>query len=75
MCAIYRTLSLNNPKLNIDNNPAERLNRGIALLRKNCLLPEAKKADRICPSFIPSPPHARQTSFRSGNGSKMSCLV
>ncbi len=25
------------PKLNIDNNPAERLNRGIAIIRKNYL--------------------------------------
>ena len=24
-------------RLNIDNNPAERLNRGIAIIRKNCL--------------------------------------
>lgn len=28
---------LKNPKLNIDNNPAEQLNRGVAILRKNCL--------------------------------------
>ena len=28
---------LDNPKLNIDNNPAERLNRGVAIIRKNCL--------------------------------------
>lgn len=28
---------LDDPKLNIDNNPAERLNRGIALIRKNSL--------------------------------------
>lgn len=28
---------LDNSKLNIDNNPAERLNRGVALIRKNCL--------------------------------------
>lgn len=34
---------LNNPKLNIDNNPAERLNRGIALLRKNCLFAGSEK--------------------------------
>lgn len=27
---------LNNPKLNIDNNPAEQLNRSVAILRKNC---------------------------------------
>ena len=28
---------LDNPKLNIDNNPAERAIRGIAIMRKNCL--------------------------------------
>ena len=28
---------LKNPKLNIGNNPAEQLNRGVAILRKNCL--------------------------------------
>jgi len=25
---------LDDPKLNIDNNPAERLNRGVALIRR-----------------------------------------
>ncbi|UKI32427.1 MAG: transposase [Lentisphaeria bacterium] len=28
---------LKDSRLNIDNNPAERLNRGIAIIRKNCL--------------------------------------
>ena len=28
---------LKDARLNIDNNPAERLNRGIAIIRKNCL--------------------------------------
>lgn len=28
---------LNNPKLNINNTPAEQLNRGMAILRKNCI--------------------------------------
>ena len=28
---------LKDPRLNIDNNPAERLNRGVAVIRKNCL--------------------------------------
>ena len=28
---------LKDVRLNIDNNPAERLNRGIAIIRKNCL--------------------------------------
>jgi hypothetical protein len=28
---------LDDPKLNIDNNPAERAIRGIAIMRKNCL--------------------------------------
>ncbi len=34
---------LDNPKLNIDNNPAERLNRGVALVRKNCLFASSEK--------------------------------
>ena len=34
---------LNNPKLNIDNNPAERLIRGVALIRKNCLFAGSAK--------------------------------
>ena len=28
---------LKDSRLNINNNPAERLNRGIAIIRKNCL--------------------------------------
>jgi len=28
---------LKDSRLNIDNNPAERLNRGISIIRKNCL--------------------------------------
>jgi len=28
---------LEDSRLNIDNNPAERLNRGVAMIRKNCL--------------------------------------
>ena len=28
---------LDDSRLNIDNNPAERLNRGVAIIRKNCL--------------------------------------
>ena len=34
---------LDNPKLNIDNNPTERLNRGVALVRKNCLFAGSEK--------------------------------
>ena len=34
---------LDNPKLHIDNNPAERLNRGVALVRKNCLFAGSEK--------------------------------
>ena len=30
-------LHVKDARLNIDNNPAERLNRGIAIIRKNCL--------------------------------------
>ena len=32
-----RASLLKDSRLNIDNNPAERLNRGIAIIRKNCL--------------------------------------
>jgi len=28
---------LEDSRLNIDNNPAERLNRGVAIIRRNCL--------------------------------------
>lgn len=37
---------LNDPKLNIDNNPAERLNRGVALIRKNCLFAGSENGGR-----------------------------
>ena len=33
---------LEDSRLNIDNNPAERLNRGIAIIRKNCLFAESE---------------------------------
>ena len=37
---------LTNPKLNIDNNPAERLNRGVALIRKNSLFTGSETGGR-----------------------------
>ncbi|MST98031.1 IS66 family transposase [Victivallaceae bacterium BBE-744-WT-12] len=40
LCPEYRKelkKFLKDARLNIDNNPAERLNRGIAIIRKNCL--------------------------------------
>lgn len=37
---------LSDPKLNIDNNPAERLNRGIALIRKNSLFAGSENGGR-----------------------------
>ena len=37
---------LDDPKLNIDNNPAERLNRGVALIRKNSLFAGSEKGGR-----------------------------
>lgn len=40
------TRFLDDPKLNIDNNPAERLNRGIALIRKNSLFAGSEKGGR-----------------------------
>lgn len=40
------TRFLDDPKLNIDNNPAERLNCGIALIRKNSLFAGSEKGGR-----------------------------
>jgi len=37
---------LEDSRLNIDNNPAERLNRGVAMIRKNCLFAGSETGGR-----------------------------
>ena len=49
---------LKDSRLNIDNNPAERLN------------PEARPAGSVSQSCIHSPQHAKRTAFAFANGSK-----
>ena len=44
---------LKDSRLNIDNNPAERLNRGIAIIRKNCLFAGSEAGgQRLATVFI-----------------------
>ncbi len=57
---------LDNPKLNIDNNPAERAIRGIAIMRKNCLFAGSETGGQnlaIILSFVETC-RANKISFR-----------
>ena len=61
---------LEDSRLNIDNNPAERLNRGVAIIRENSLFAGSNPADSGWRSSILLPHHAKRTTSVSANGLK-----
>ena len=66
---------LKDARLNIDNNPAERLTGELRSSERIASLPAVKPEGSVSLSYIRSPRHAKPTASAFASGSKTFCLV